>query len=163
MKQLSLFEVEQLKKGTYCCDNPECLARMFNKKFKVFTKTLDKRLIIEGREILIWLTQHKRERFTAKQVFVGTEGAHNKINDFQKLHWWKFIRKTKGDYWEFTQFGRRFYFGEVQVPKRIGILFNQVVWEDEAYVNIATVDDRWQEFRLDYTTDYVLPTQLNLI
>ena len=146
----------KLKEGKEKC--PCC-----GKNLRAYAKNLDKRLIGLAWDILIYIEKNKLERFEAKWIL----DDHQKINDFQKLHYWGIIEEERGSSkWRLTNKGRRFLMGEIQLPRKVWVFNNKVVLEeDEEMVNVDSVDERWQRCRLDYTMDYVpqkYQTEFNL-
>ena len=138
--------------------NPESLKRgdsrcfMCKRPLRAYCKSLDDRLIAELFEIAVFLRKKHRKTFHAKEIWQD----HNKIADFQKLGYWDLIRKTrKGGFWKLTHKGKRFLNGRIQLPKRVWVFQNKVVLQEDEYVTIVTTDPRWQEYRSDYTQDYI--------
>ena len=155
MKQITIFDktirVDDLKKGKLCCDG--C-----GRNMRAYAKTLDKRLLYLGYDILDYLRQNKKTSFRAKDIW----SDHHKINDFQKLGYWKIIRRDKSS-WKLTNNGKAFLIGKRPLPNRIWVFKNNAVdWEDELLL-IHQIDDRWQETRSDYTLDYINIKQEKLI
>ncbi len=152
MTQQSLFfEPEKLKKGKDKC--PTC-----HRLMRSYAKTLDLRLIKIFYEIAEVARQHDNY-FNPRRVFMDD---HHKVTDFQKLHYWGFIEKTKkSGLWKMKQKGWQFLKGNIQVPKRVWVFNNQVVSEDDdLMVHVGNIDDRWQQGRSDWAYDFVVKTQV---
>lgn len=133
----------KLKEGKSKC--PCC-----GKRMRSYCKTLDQRLVNLAWDIMFYLKQNKTEKFTARHVW----DDHEKINDFQKLHYWGIIERDGR--WTMTYKGKQFLMGSIQLPKRVWVFNNRVVMEeDNAFVTVDKADPRWQQYRTDYTLDYV--------
>ena len=140
----------RLKEGKSKC--PCC-----GKLMRAYCKTMDKRLVQLGYDILDYLEREKRMLFKPADVW-GNEAdtliAHRKICDVNKLHYWKLIESLKGG-WTLTRKGFKFLTGRIQVPKSIWVFNDEVVLEDDTMVHVGNVDERWQVERSDYTFDYI--------
>ena len=153
--QLELFGINivKLKAGKDKC--PLC-----GRLCRAYCKSLDKRLIKLAWDILIWMRENKRHAFNPKEVWLED---HQKINDFQKLHYFGIIERTHDSgWWKLTKKGYRFLMGEIQLPKRVWVFNNEIlrdeqgnpVVEDEM-VNVDNADERWQRERSDWVFDYL--------
>ena len=132
----------KLKRGDQKC--PCC-----GKLMRSYAKTLDKRLVGLLKEIV----EYGKPTFNARNVF-GED--HLKLTDFQKLGYWGFIERTESNgVWGVKLKAKQFLKGSVTVPKRLWIFNKEVIEEEDIYVHIDNLDDRWQEERIDWATDYV--------
>jgi hypothetical protein len=158
MKQITIFDktirVDDLKKGKLCCEG--C-----GRKMRAYAKTLDTRLLDQAYEIRSYLERNNKSTFRAKDVF---HDDHQKINDFQKLGYWKIIEKQKlGGKWKLTFNGRLFLENKRPLPDRIWVFNNKAIdWEEELLM-VSQINPRWQESKSDYTMDYVNIKQGTLV
>ncbi len=136
---------ERLKKGKDSC--PTC-----GRLMRAYAKTMDLRLVKIFYEIAA--KGRKNSYFNPRGVFMDD---HHKVTDFQKLHYWGFIERTKKNgLWKIKQRGWSFLNGTIQVSKTVWVFNNKVVADDGIMVDISKVDDRWQENRADWAYDYIV-------
>lgn len=150
MTQLPLFgiDIPRLKAGKDKC--PTC-----GKLMRAYAKTLDLRLVKIFYEIAE--KAKKNDYFNPRSVFMD---AHHKVNDFQKLHYWGFIERTKKNgLWKVKQKGWSFLKGNIQVAKTVWVFNNKVIMEDDQFVDISKIDPRWQQGRSDYAYDYIVKNE----
>jgi len=143
-----------LKEGKHNC--PAC-----GRKMRANPRHMDKSLVESAYEAFDYLARNGRKIFKVAEIFVHADtadkGGHTKVNNFQRLHYWGFIRKVekRGGYWEFTDKGRKFFNNSLWVPRTVWVFNNEVQWEDEKKVSVQTVLPRWQTDLSDYTLDYI--------
>lgn len=149
MTQPNLFgqlDPIKLRAGTEKC--PCC-----GKLMRAYAKTLDKRLIDLLFDACWYMTDNKGMTFNPRIVW---KDDHQKINDFQKLGYWKLIQRTKSaGHWKITDKGWNFTAGQIQLPRRVWVFNRQVILEDDEMVRVNHADPRWQTTRADYTMDYI--------
>ena len=121
-------------------------------------KYLDDRLTEELKKIRAFCEERGDRSFTMRGVF----GDSNERLDAQKLGYWKLIEEGKGSWWKLTNKGIDFLEEKIQVLKKVYILHDKVVLDDDGepvggdeMVGVGNADERWQTSRLDYSTDYI--------
>lgn len=150
MIQTPLFsqflEPQKLKEGKDKC--PCC-----GKLMRAYCKTLDKRLVLLAKEAFSYMNKQGLKTVAIGEMFGGD---YKKVNDFQKLGYFGLFERCEGrNRWQLTPIGKRFFAGEMKIPKRVWIFNNQIVDSEDELVTVDQVDPRWQECRSDYTFDYV--------
>lgn len=147
------FNIENLRRGKDTC--PYCKRPM-----RAYCKSLDDRLVKLAWDILIWKSKHKCKLFNPREVW-GDD--HQKINDFQKLSYWKIIVRTKqAGQWGLTRKGLQFLRGDIQLPRRVWVFNHKVILEEDEMTMVDNPDPRWQQYRSDYTSDFVPLKQTQL-
>lgn len=147
------FKTGELDPKDFIKKSGQC--RFCHSLLRIRPKYLDKRL---GSYVVDIYKVVKDKSFLAKQIWQ----EHNKIVDFQKLHYFGIIERVGYCRWKLTYRGLRFARGEIQLPKRVWILNNEVVDIDDEPTDIKRLDSRWQDCRNDFTQDYIPQTKLNL-
>lgn len=151
MTQPSLFaqylDPIKLKEGKEKC--PCC-----GKRMAAYAKTLDVRLAGILKEIESYLDERKQKTFTLNEVF---NLDHHKINDSQKLHYYKIIERIpKTELWKITQRGRDYLANKIPMPRHVWVFNNEVILEDDDLRFIGQLDPRWQTTKFDFCADYIL-------
>lgn len=118
---------------------------------------MDARLVEIAYRALQFLSEESRKIFRVTELYDQTKASHSRINDFQKLGYWKLFRKVKEKpgFWEITERGWRFLHNDLSVPRRVAVFNRKVVLEDEKMVTVETVLPRWQQEAADFKLDYM--------
>lgn len=142
------FDLDKLKRGFECFYCGQAMT--------AYPKDLDRRLVGHLAVVLEHLAKMGDARtFDPYLVF---NGDHRRINDFQKLSYWKIIERTDEGRWRITPQGRAFVDGRAGMDSRLWI-FNwknekrRLVVPDGRRVSISDVEPRWQEMRRDYVME----------
>jgi hypothetical protein len=99
-------------------------------KIAKYPHTLSKMLI----EALVKLEKHPGQNL----IHIGI--THNQINNFSKLQYWGFVRKTKdAGYWAITETGKDFLQGKLQVYKTVWTLRGSVDRFDGDLVRVYNI------------------------
>lgn len=151
MTQISLFNLDpvKLKAGKDKC--PCC-----GKLMRAYCKTLDRRLITLAWDILVFIRSKNYHSFNPREVWSDN---HHKINDFQKLHYWRIIEKCdKAGWWKMTKTGYDFLMKRINLPREVWIFNNKVIERSEVLIDAGQADPRWQIEKSDWAFDF-LPYQ----
>jgi hypothetical protein len=137
----------ELKSGKQKC--PAC-----GKLQRSYCKTLDDRLTNLAYEALDFLCGNQKKIFRVRDVF---KDNHQKINDFQKLGYWRIFERVekRAGWWKITQTGYRFLVGGYSLPRKLWVYNRKVVEQGNELINAETAKKRWQETRSDWTLDYM--------
>lgn len=116
---------------------------------RAYPKHLDRRLVYYLQETLRYIHLTGINEFKVADLFAGDPKSHNKIMDYQKVHYWGFAVRRGDGMWCLTKYGYRFLMGERSAYARVWVFDNHVIDRDGS-ITVDKVDERWQTKRDDY-------------
>lgn len=138
------YDIEKFKEkdGVVC---PFCETR-----FVARPKTLDDRLVsLLYRALDFTLCKH-RKTFRFDEITQD----HNELCDMQKLKYWGIIKKSNTPtFWKVTDTGFQFAIGARELSKRVWVVGNRVIGQDEEMIKVEEAPARWQKELSAYTLD----------